>query len=117
MAASKPYDIVIFGASGFTGKYVPVVVACVESGCDYLDICGDPDFMERMEASHHAKAVENGSLSDKRIVGNFGTYESAVLGVANANKLAELGCSRPRRPRPTIPGPAPSKGSIIENQK
>ncbi|KAL1557149.1 putative mitochondrial saccharopine dehydrogenase-like oxidoreductase [Salvia divinorum] len=235
MAASKPYDIVIFGASGFTGKYVvrealkflnapnsplkslalagrspsrlsevlkwaaapnpppniplltadtsdpaslgrlasqsrmildcvgpfrlygqPVVAACVESGCDYLDICGEPDFMERMEASYHDKAVENGSLvisacgfdsvpaeiglmfhskhwaglsapnrveaylsleSDKRIVGNFGTYESAVLGVANADKLAELRRSRPRRPRPTIPGPTPPKGSIVENQK
>ncbi|XP_042010612.1 probable mitochondrial saccharopine dehydrogenase-like oxidoreductase At5g39410 [Salvia splendens] len=235
MAALKPYDIVIFGASGFTGKYVvrealkflnapnsplkslalagrspsrlseslkwaaapnptpniplltadtsdpaslsrlasqsriildcvgpfrlygqPVVAACVDSGCDYLDICGEPDFMERMEASYHDKAVDNGSLvisacgfdsvpaeiglifhskqwgglsapnrveaylsleSDKRIVGNFGTYESAVLGVANADKLVELRRSRPRRPRPTIPGTTPSKGSIIENQK
>ncbi|KAH6791986.1 Saccharopine dehydrogenase [Perilla frutescens var. hirtella] len=135
----------------------PVVAACVEAGCDYLDICGEPDFMERMEASYHEKAVENGSLvisacgfdsvpaeigllfhsrqwagpsapnrveaylsleSDKRIVGNFGTYESAVLGVANADKLAELRRSRPRRARPAIPGPAPPKGGpIIEQQK
>ncbi|KAH6791188.1 Saccharopine dehydrogenase [Perilla frutescens var. frutescens] len=135
----------------------PVVAACVEAGCDYLDICGEPDFMERMEASYHEKAVENGSLvisacgfdsvpaeigllfhsrqwagpsapnrveaylsleSDKRIVGNFGTYESAVLGVANADKLAELRRSRPRRARPEIPGPAPPKGGpIIEQQK
>lgn len=135
----------------------PVVAACVETGCDYLDICGEPDFMERMEASYHEKAVENGSLvisacgfdsvpaeigllfhskhwagpsvpnrveaylsleSDKRIVGNFGTYESAVLGVANADKLAELRRSRPRRARPEIPGPPPPKGGpIIEHQK
>ncbi|XP_057769645.1 probable mitochondrial saccharopine dehydrogenase-like oxidoreductase At5g39410 [Salvia miltiorrhiza] len=233
--SSKAYDVVIFGASGFTGKYVirealkflnapnsplkslalagrspsrlsealtwasapnpppqiplltadtsdgeslarlasqariildcvgpfrlygqPVVAACVDSGCDYLDICGEPDFMERMEASYHDTAVENGSLvisacgfdsvpaeigllfhskqwagpsapnrveaylsleSDKRIVGNFGTYESAVLGVANADKLVELRRSRPRRARPAIPGPAPPKGSIIEHEK
>ncbi|KAJ1401565.1 putative mitochondrial saccharopine dehydrogenase-like [Sesbania bispinosa] len=55
--------------------------------------------------------------SEKRIVGNFATYESAVLGVANANKLQELRRSRPRRARPMIPGPPPSKGETIENQK
>lgn len=40
--------------------------------------------------------------SDKRVVGNFGTYESAVLGVANADKLQELRRSRPRRSRPAV---------------
>ncbi|KAJ9540720.1 hypothetical protein OSB04_027226 [Centaurea solstitialis] len=134
----------------------PVVSACVDAGCDYLDICGEPEFMERMEAFYDMKAVEKGSLvisacgfdsvpaelglmfnsrqwvspavpnrveaylsleSDKRIVGNFGTFESAVLGVANANKLAELRMSRPKRTRPPIPGPPPPKGSTIEHQK
>ncbi|KAH7554525.1 hypothetical protein ACOSP7_028065 [Xanthoceras sorbifolium] len=134
----------------------PVVAACVRSGCDYLDISGEPEFMERMEAKYHEQAVETGSLvvsacgfdsvpaemglmfnsrqwiapavpnrveaylsleSDKRIVGNFGTYESAVLGMANAQKLQELRRSRPKRARPAIPGPPPPKGSIIESQK
>ncbi|RAL47133.1 hypothetical protein DM860_014027 [Cuscuta australis] len=133
----------------------PVVAACVDAGCDYLDICGEPEFMEVMEASYHDKAAENGSLvvsacgfdsvpaelglmfnsrqwvspaapnrveaylsleSDRRIVGNLGTYESAVLGVANVNKLQELRRSRPRRPRPTIPG-QPPKGPAFEHQK
>ncbi|XP_011098692.1 probable mitochondrial saccharopine dehydrogenase-like oxidoreductase At5g39410 [Sesamum indicum] len=233
--SSKNYDIIVFGASGFTGKYVvrealkflntpnsplktlalagrspsrlsealnwasspnsppniplltadtsdpnslirlaaqariilncvgpfrlygqPVVSACVDAGCDYLDICGEPEFMERMEALYHEKAVDKGSLvisacgfdsvpagmgllfhsrqwtgpsvpnrveaylsleSDKRIVGNFGTYESAVLGVANAGKLVELRRNRPKRARPQILGPAPPKGPIIEHQK
>lgn len=113
----------------------------MEAGCDYLDISGEPEFMERMEANYHEKAVERGSLvvsacgfdsipaeigllfhsrqwgggsvvnrveaylrleSEKRIVGNIGTYESAVLGVANANQLAELRRSRPRRARPNV---------------
>ncbi|CAI9109774.1 OLC1v1009670C1 [Oldenlandia corymbosa var. corymbosa] len=134
----------------------PVVAACVESGCDYLDICGEPEFMERMEAGYHEKAVDKGSLvvsacgfdsvpaelglmfnsrqwdppavpnsveaylsleSDKNVVGNIGTYESAVLGVANMSQLQELRRSRPRRPRPVIPGPPPPKGSLIEHQK
>ncbi|KAF5208213.1 Saccharopine dehydrogenase-like oxidoreductase [Thalictrum thalictroides] len=232
---SKPYDIAILGASGFTGKYVvrealkflnttpscplktialagrnpdkiteslkwasqsttpppifivkadvsdpsslgdlcsksklilncvgpfrlygePVVSACVETGCDYLDICGEPEFMEKMEAFYHEKAMENGSLvisacgfdsipaemgymfnikqwgslaapnkidaylnleSEKSIVGNFGTFESAVLSFANSGKLQELRKSRPSRARLMIPGPRPSKGARIEHQ-
>ncbi|KAH6830372.1 Saccharopine dehydrogenase [Perilla frutescens var. hirtella] len=125
----------------------PVVAACVEAGCDYLDITGEVDFMERMEASYHDKAVESGSLvisacgfestvaeigllfhsrqwggpsvpnrvdayvsleSGKRIVFNYGTYESLVLVAANAHKRA----------RPVIPGAAPPKDTpIIEYQK
>nr|GEX44606.1 probable mitochondrial saccharopine dehydrogenase-like oxidoreductase At5g39410 [Tanacetum cinerariifolium] len=134
----------------------PVVDACVEAGCDYLDICGEPEFMERMEAVYYDKAVEMGSLvvsacgfdsvpaelglmfnsmqwvspavpnrveayvqleSSKRIVGNFATYESAVLGLANAGNLMKLRRSSPRRKRarPSIPGyaPPPTDASII----
>ncbi|XP_058736414.1 probable mitochondrial saccharopine dehydrogenase-like oxidoreductase At5g39410 [Vicia villosa] len=135
----------------------PVVSACVDSGCDYLDICGEPEFMERMESDYHNRAYETGSLvvsgcgfdsvpaeigllfnlgqwvgeavpnrvvayvgleSRKRIVGNFATYESAVLGVANAKDLQAFRRSiTRRRPRPQIPGPSPSKGQTIEHQK
>ncbi|WJX75275.1 hypothetical protein P8452_58824 [Trifolium repens] len=134
----------------------PVVSACADSGCDYLDICGEPEFMERTEANYHERAVETGSLvisacgfdsvpaelgflfnsvqwvgsevvnrveayvsleSEKRMVGNFATYESAVLGVANAHNLQAFRRSRPRRPRPQIPGPSPLKGETIEHQK
>ncbi|KAK9116588.1 hypothetical protein Sjap_015535 [Stephania japonica] len=149
----------------------PVVSACVDVGCDYLDICGEPEFMERMEWIYHEKGVERGSLvvsacgfdsvpaelgvmfnsrqwvaprapncveayvsleSDKRIVGNFGTFESAVLGVASVEKLQELRRSRPRRARPVDrvdlasplddnpdqdSGTPPPKGSTVEHQK
>lgn len=119
----------------------PVVAACVETGCDYLDICGEPEFMERMEAEYDEKAVESGSLvvsgcgfdsvpaelglifnlrqwvgksvpnwveayvsleSNKGMAYNFGTFESAVLGVANAAELVQLRRSRPRRRRPMV---------------
>ncbi|XVF60612.1 hypothetical protein PTKIN_Ptkin08bG0061900 [Pterospermum kingtungense] len=135
----------------------PVVAACAASGCDYLDICGEPEFMERMEAKYHERAMKTGSLvvsacgfdsipaelgfmfnsrqwvapavpnridayvsveSDERIFANFATYESAVLGVANMDKLQELRRSRPWRPRPAIPGPRPPKGGpMIEQQE
>ncbi|KAK7381268.1 hypothetical protein VNO78_33836 [Psophocarpus tetragonolobus] len=130
----------------------PVVAACVAAGCDYLDITGESEFMERVEREHHAEAVKNGSLvvsacgfdsvpaemgflfhsrqwvgparpnrveaflsleSDKRIVGNFGTFESAVMAVKD---LKEMERSRVSRVKPKIPGPPP-KGEIIEHQK
>ncbi|XP_020242893.1 LOW QUALITY PROTEIN: probable mitochondrial saccharopine dehydrogenase-like oxidoreductase At5g39410 [Asparagus officinalis] len=51
-------------------------------------------------------------------LGNFGKlYESAVLGVANAAELQKLRRSRPRRARPSIPGPRPPKSSLVEHHK
>ncbi|KAK1410192.1 hypothetical protein QVD17_36727 [Tagetes erecta] len=133
-----------------------VVAACVEARCDYLDICGEPEFMEKMEAFYHDKAVEMGSLmvsacgfdsipaelglmfnskqwvspsvpnriqaylslqTDKRIVGNYATYESAVLGITNVHHLTKLRRSSRKRARPSIPGYAPTKGSTIEHDK
>ncbi|XP_061358110.1 probable mitochondrial saccharopine dehydrogenase-like oxidoreductase At5g39410 [Gastrolobium bilobum] len=129
-----------------------VVAACVETGCDYLDITGEPEFMNRVERKYHEIALKNGSLvvsacgfdsvpaemgvlfnsrqwvdravpnrveaylsleSERRIVGNFGTFESAILAVKD---VMELGWSKPTRTRPVIPGPSP-KGEIIEHQK
>lgn len=55
--------------------------------------------------------------SEKRIVGNFATYESAVLGVANSDVLRRLRKSRAKRIRPQIPGPPPPKGPTLEHQK
>ncbi|MED6131555.1 hypothetical protein PIB30_010875 [Stylosanthes scabra] len=135
----------------------PIVAACAAYGCDYLDISGEPEFMERMEAKYHDRAVESGALvvsacgfdsvpaelgmmfnsrqwvepavvnsveayvslkSKKRIVLNFTTYESTVLGVANAKQLQELRRSRPKKSRLAIPGPPPCKEeSTIEHQK
>ncbi|KAJ8356629.1 hypothetical protein SKAU_G00194230, partial [Synaphobranchus kaupii] len=139
-AASRPYDIIVFGASGFTGQFVveevartvadgpkgtlkwaiagrsrqrlekvleqsaakpelmseveiiladvcemdslvtmckqgvivlncvgpyrfygePVVKACVENGAHYMDICGEPQFLEGMQLKYHSQAADNG---------------------------------------------------------
>ncbi|MCA9577693.1 MAG: saccharopine dehydrogenase NADP-binding domain-containing protein [Polyangiales bacterium] len=129
-SAARPYDIVVFGATGFTGQLVvrhlaqaapegvrwavagrnpqklasvlrdagvevpvlhadvsdpaslrglaestrvvlttvgpyvehgpPLVAACVAAGADYVDITGEPEFVEQMIDQHHAEAAEKG---------------------------------------------------------
>lgn len=139
MASQAKLVLNCVGPFRFHGE--SVVAACVEAGCDYLDICGEPEFMERMEAFYHEKAVEMGSLvvsgcafvsvpaelglmfnlkqwvspavpnrvqaylcleSDKTVVGNFATFESAVYGVANAHELTKLRRSSRKRARPSV---------------
>jgi short subunit dehydrogenase-like uncharacterized protein len=47
------------------GPYVeygePLVAACAEAGTDYVDLTGEPEFIDRMYVAHHARAVETGA--------------------------------------------------------
>jgi short subunit dehydrogenase-like uncharacterized protein len=47
------------------GPYVrygePLVAACAEAGTDYLDLTGEPEFVDRMYVAYNAKAVETGA--------------------------------------------------------
>ncbi|XP_069014772.1 saccharopine dehydrogenase b isoform X1 [Embiotoca jacksoni] len=38
----------------------PVVKACIENGAHYIDICGEPQFLERMQLEYHTKAADRG---------------------------------------------------------
>uniref|UniRef100_A0A8C5BE28 Saccharopine dehydrogenase-like oxidoreductase n=1 Tax=Gadus morhua TaxID=8049 RepID=A0A8C5BE28_GADMO len=130
VTSKRPYHIIVFGASGFTGQYVveevarcategidgplkwavagrsrarlekvleqaantlctirrsrtftelsrsrslslplslqyrfygePVVKACIENGAHCIDICGEPQFLERMQCEYHSQALERG---------------------------------------------------------
>ncbi|WP_153397889.1 saccharopine dehydrogenase family protein [Ornithinicoccus halotolerans] len=39
----------------------PMVAACAAMGTDYVDLTGEPEFIDRMYLSHHAAAVESGA--------------------------------------------------------
>ncbi|WP_436772954.1 saccharopine dehydrogenase family protein [Yinghuangia sp. YIM S09857] len=47
------------------GPYIeygePVVAACAEAGTDYLDLTGEPEFVDRMYVAHHGTAVRTGA--------------------------------------------------------
>ncbi|CAM9386594.1 unnamed protein product [Phaeothamnion confervicola] len=48
------------GPYRFLGE--PVVHACVDSGTDYADICGEPEFFDRMRLKYHDTAAAAGVL-------------------------------------------------------
>jgi saccharopine dehydrogenase (NAD+, L-glutamate forming) len=39
----------------------PLVAACAEAGTDYVDLTGEPEFIDRSYVRHHARAVETGA--------------------------------------------------------
>src|SRR5690349_14072173 len=39
----------------------PLVAACAEAGTDYLDLTGEPEFVDRMYLEHHQTAVRTGA--------------------------------------------------------
>ncbi len=39
----------------------PLVAACAEAGTDYLDLTGEPEFVDRMYVAHHATAERTGA--------------------------------------------------------
>jgi short subunit dehydrogenase-like uncharacterized protein len=47
------------------GPYIehgePLVAACAGAGTDYVDLTGEPEFVDRMYVAHHARAVETGA--------------------------------------------------------
>jgi short subunit dehydrogenase-like uncharacterized protein len=47
------------------GPYIvhgePLVAACAEAGTDYLDLSGEPEFVDTMYLHHHERAVQTGA--------------------------------------------------------
>jgi len=39
----------------------PLVAACAEAGTDYLDLTGEPEFVDRMYLEHHQTAIRTGA--------------------------------------------------------
>jgi short subunit dehydrogenase-like uncharacterized protein len=58
LAAKTHLVINAVGPFRFHGKQV--VEACVENGTSYLDICGEPEFIELIEYEYHEKAEQKG---------------------------------------------------------
>ena len=59
VAAAARVVITTVGPYALYGE--PLVAACAAAGADYLDLTGEPEFVDRMWALHHAEAERSGA--------------------------------------------------------
>ena len=85
-----------------------LVAACAEAGTDYLDLTGEPEFVDRMYLDHHDRAVETGA----RIVHAAG-FDSIPHDLGAWFTVQELGSKDPISLRGVVrAGGTPSGGTF-----
>jgi short subunit dehydrogenase-like uncharacterized protein len=60
-AVAESARVVITTVGPYIEHGEPLVAACADAGTDYVDLTGEPEFVDRMYVSHHARAVETGA--------------------------------------------------------
>ncbi|PPK69696.1 saccharopine dehydrogenase NADP-binding domain-containing protein [Actinokineospora auranticolor] len=60
-AVAESTRVVVSTVGPYLTHGEPLVAACAEAGTDYLDLTGEPEFVDRVYLGHHARAVETGA--------------------------------------------------------
>ncbi len=89
-AVAEATRVIITTVGPYTLYGEPLVAACAESGTDYVDLTGEPEFVDRMYLAHHDRAVETGA----RIVHAAG-FDSIPHDLGAWFTVQELGSSEP----------------------
>jgi short subunit dehydrogenase-like uncharacterized protein len=86
----------------------PVVAACAAAGTDYVDLTGEPEFVDRMYLAHHETAVRSGA----RIVHSCG-FESVPPDLGVLFTVQQLPVGLPVRVRGLVRSNAAFSGGTI----
>jgi saccharopine dehydrogenase (NAD+, L-glutamate forming) len=60
-AVARSTKVVITTVGPYLLYGEPLVAACADAGTDYVDLTGEPEFVDRMYLAHNARAVETGA--------------------------------------------------------
>jgi short subunit dehydrogenase-like uncharacterized protein len=60
-ALARRTKVVITTVGPYQQLGEPLVAACAEAGTDYVDLTGEPEFVDRMYLAHHASAERSGA--------------------------------------------------------
>jgi short subunit dehydrogenase-like uncharacterized protein len=88
----------------------PLVAACAESGTDYVDLTGEPEFVDRMYLAHHDRAVRSGA----RIVHACG-FDSIPHDLGAFFTVQQLGPEAPIRLRGVVRSNAQFSGGTFHS--
>ncbi|MEE2732766.1 MAG: saccharopine dehydrogenase NADP-binding domain-containing protein [Pseudomonadota bacterium] len=82
-SASRPYDIVVFGATGFTGKLTAEYLVTID-GADQLTLAIAGRNAQKLEACKQDLLTKNGSAKVETLLANSDDYTSLVNMAAQA---------------------------------
>ncbi|MGY2700432.1 saccharopine dehydrogenase family protein [Nocardioides sp. HB32] len=88
----------------------PLVAACAEAGTDYVDLTGEPEFVDRVYLQHHATAERTGA----RLVHACG-FDSIPHDLGAMHCVQELAASGPVRMRGVVRTGATASGGTIHS--
>jgi saccharopine dehydrogenase (NAD+, L-glutamate forming) len=88
----------------------PLVAACAAAGTDYVDLTGEPEFVDRMYVAHHATALESGA----RIVHACG-FDSIPHDLGAYFAVQQLGASGPVTMRGVVRSNASFSGGTFHS--
>ena len=60
-AVARSAQVVITTVGPYIEYGEPLVAACAEAGTDYVDLTGEPEFVDRMFVAHHERAKQTGA--------------------------------------------------------
>lgn len=60
-AVARSAGVVITTVGPYLNLGQPLVAACAAEGSDYVDLTGEPEFVDRMYVRHHEEAVKSGA--------------------------------------------------------
>jgi saccharopine dehydrogenase (NAD+, L-glutamate forming) len=88
----------------------PLVAACAEAGTDYVDLTGEPEFVDRMYVRHHEAARRSGA----RIVHACG-FDSVPHDLGAMHAVGELGATGPVTVRGVVRAGASFSGGTFHS--
>ena len=102
--------VVITTVGPYLAHGEPLVAACAEAGTDYVDLTGEPEFVDRVYLAHHATAERTGA----RIVHACG-FDSVPHDLGALHAVQQLAATGPVRLRGVVRSGAMFSGGTFHS--